>query len=114
MNKEGTIESIVNEQRKTYYKLDPEQKKHPGAVIVMPNLPDDNYHFGLWREKGYKTNPQELMPGKKLTKTDKGEYRFEITPDDVKSQILECDICGKECVGEFGLNRHKTSHKKNP
>jgi hypothetical protein len=110
--KEGNIETYVNEQRRAYYRLDPEQKKHPGAVIVMPNLPNDQYHWDMWQKKGYKTSPQELLPDKKLIRDEEGQYRFDITAEEAPKTVFKCDICGRECVGEFGLNTHKRMHEK--
>lgn len=109
----GKIRPIVKEQRRTYFKLHPDQKKYPGTVITMPNLPDDQYHWGVWQAKGYKTTPQELMPDKKLIKTEGGEWKFEIdSPSLVSDQERKCDICGQICVGDFGLQAHKRKHDK--
>lgn len=103
---------VFSENRMTYYKLHPEQKRCPGEVIVMPNLPNDTYHRDLWYKKGYKLDPQDLMPGRKLEIIE-GQPRFVLgSPGEIPTQMLTCPICGKNCVGEFGLNSHKRTHEK--
>lgn len=108
----GKIRPVVNENRRTYYKLHPNQDKYPGAVITMLNLPNDAYHWELWQKKGYKLSPQELMPDMKLEKIEEGEYKFIVSPSSTIEQKKVCEVCGRECIGEFGLNSHKKSHEK--
>ena len=101
---------IFNEERRTYYKLHPDQVKRPGEIITMPNLPDDKYHWDLWHKRNYATNPQDLMPNAKLITTEEGELKFDLeTP--LPSSEFVCDVCGQVCKNAFGLNSHKRSHK---
>jgi hypothetical protein len=64
----------------TWYKLHPRYEEkgtpHEGLVIAMPDLPNDPYSREIWRGKGYVTNPQDLMPDKKLIETEQGELKF--------------------------------------
>jgi hypothetical protein len=43
--------------------------------------------------------PQAHMDGDKLNIVDPKNFKF------------ICDVCGKECKNQFGLNSHKKSHK---
>lgn len=43
--------------------------------------------------------PQAHMDGEKLNIVDPKNFKF------------ICDVCGKECKNQFGLNSHKKSHK---
>lgn len=110
----GTVGGLkVKEFRRTYYKPHPDQKKYPGAIIEMPNLPNDQYHWEMWQEKGYKLNPQELFPDKKVVRNAEGEWIAIIdSPSDIPQTTVKCPKCGQECVGEFGLKAHMRKHDK--
>jgi len=103
----------VREKRRTYYKLHPNQAKYPGAIIEMPNLPEDQYHWEVWQQKGYKTNPEDLMPGKPIVYAKEwGCKKFDIPSEEILSQKRVCSICQQECVGDFGLQSHMKKHKE--
>ncbi len=105
---------VFSENRMTYYKLHPSQEKYPGAIIEMPSLPNDVYHRDLWYHKGYKLDPQDLMPGKKIVWSEVwGCRKFDIPLSETTQPKRTCEICGKECIGDFGLQAHKKSHDKN-
>lgn len=110
----GTVGGLkIKEFRKTYYKMHPDQKKYPGTIIEMPNLPNDQYHWELWQGKGYKLSPQELFPDKKVVKNADGEWVAILdSPSDIPQATFKCQICGKECVGNFGLQAHMRKHEK--
>ncbi len=103
----------IREKVRTYYRLHPNQEKYPGALMEMPNLPDDQYHWEMWQLKGYKPTKEELMPGKSIVWEEKwGMYRFDISPTQASQPMKICSVCQKPCVGEFGLKAHMRSHEK--
>ncbi len=116
----GNIETIVKQDVLTYYKLHPqalsekpEDAEFKGRVITMVNLPnEEKYHRILWMRKGYKADPQELMPKAELTNED-GEFRFNLDSPTRTEEVSEfkCETCGKICASEFGLKSHQRSHK---
>lgn len=108
---EARIRKIINEDRRTYYKLHPNQEKYPGAIIEMPNLPNDKYHWDMWMQKGYQADMKSLMPGKEIVwDANWGCNKF-ITNESIEMKRV-CDICGQECIGDFGLQAHKRKHEK--
>lgn len=54
---------ILRENKVTLYRLHPSEF---GRVMIMPNLPNGLHEAELWRKKGYKFTPQELMPDAKI------------------------------------------------
>ncbi len=60
---------ILRENKVTLYKLHPSDF---GRVIKMPNLPNGLHEAELWRNKGYKKTPQELMPDAQLEQDPEG------------------------------------------
>jgi hypothetical protein len=60
-------------------------------------------------------NPQIIEEDSKYPDDPKGSN--DVTEEDLKmlakiNKSLVCDICGKECKNQLGLNSHKRSHKK--
>lgn len=66
-------QDILRENKITLYKLHPDQNVFFGHVITMPNLPNGLHEAELWRNKGHKANPRDLMPDAKVEHNTGGE-----------------------------------------
>ena len=123
----GNVEQIIRETKRTHYKLHPDAlitwdearmrgwseeswKAVRGLVIEMPNLPNESIDgHSLWELKGYKPNPQDLMPQNELIE-ENGEFRFKLDSP-TPSEEFKCEVCGKVCASKLGLGAHMKSHK---
>lgn len=74
----------------------------PAGEVSEP-LDSDTYSRNLaigWNDSKCRLRPFE---GEKEEKAEK---------EPVKTELLVCDVCGKECKNLLGLNAHKRSHNK--
>ena len=74
---------IIRELKITLYRLHPIQKEYDaikqtdgcfGEIMVCPNLPNNLHSADVYRKKGFKETPEELMPRAELKRESGGFY----------------------------------------